>query len=197
MTAQAKHRAKSKALHNWVVWLTIIAGNCFISGFLNVSPAQSATSDASRIGVWTTIAEAGSEAALTADASVPPNSTETNSLRLTVKKSRGRAGVFTAGPKRMKLASGDWYDLTFYARTETNRHFGLVVSLESRDGKSVCARATIPEVGGAWKKYVLALQTRRSNSRARLVIGMPESGTVWLAGVSLISRGSSKDILHP
>jgi len=176
--------------------VALISAIAFGLGPISAFAAQR-NSGKARIGAWMTIAEVGSEAAIAANASVPPDSHETNSVLLVVKKSHGRAGIFTEGSRRMKLASGDWYDLTFYARSETNHHFGLVMSLESKDGKTVCARATIPEVGGAWRKYVLALQIRKSNSRARLVIGMLESGTIWLADVSLVSRGSNKDILRP
>ncbi len=86
------------------------------------------------------------------------------------------------------VKEGEWYDLTFEARTETNKHFGLIISIESSDGHKVNARATLPEVGGEWNKYTLALQARRTDTKNRLVITMPEPGTIWFDHVSLIHR---------
>ncbi len=137
---------------------------------------------------WSIVAERGSESVIALETTHPLNDGTTNSLRLTVKKSTGRAGVANSGAKGMTFKEGAWYDLTFYARTEANKHFGLPVSLESRDGRNICAWVTIPEVGGAWRKYTLALQARKSIRGGRMVIGMPDTGTIWLTAVSLVRR---------
>lgn len=203
-TPNAQHRTNGKTwiyLHSITIrriaLVALASAASLATACLSVSAAPNATaSDTPVVPGWTVVAEAGSECVIAQDPTAPPEAQTTNSLRVTVKKSHGRAGIATMGTKRIKLAASQWYDLTFYARTEGNRHFGLVVSLESADGKRVCARATIPEVGGAWRKYVLALQVRQSNSRARLVIALPESGTIWLDGISLVSRKSAQDVLH-
>jgi hypothetical protein len=89
------------------------------------------------------------------------------------------------------VKAGQWYDLAFQARTEkrdNDRGYALTVSLESEDGRQVFARTTIPEVGGDWKSYTVALQARAPSPKARLVITMSEPGTIWLDDVSLSAR---------
>jgi hypothetical protein len=140
---------------------------------------------------WSLIAEGGGEGEISLCADLPRNESKPHSLRLTVTKHQQRAGVANGGFGGIKIVAGDWYDLTFYARTETNKHFGLIVSLESLDGRKVCSRATLPEVGGEWKPYQLALQARESDPRTRLIIAMPEPGTVWFDDVSLLPRKAS------
>jgi alpha-L-arabinofuranosidase len=141
---------------------------------------------------WSVIAEGGAQAEISLCADSPLNEANPHSLRLSVTKHQSRAGVTNCGFGGMKVVAGDWYDLTFYARTETNKHFGLIVSLESQDGQKVCSRATLPEVGGDWKQYTLALQARESDPRARLVIAMPEAGTIWFDVVSLSPRNAAQ-----
>jgi len=53
--------------------------------------------------------------------------------------------------------------------------------------------ATIPEVGGPWKKYSLPLHARAANPNARLVITMDEPGDIWFDTVSLFPRKTFKD----
>ena len=60
----------------------------------------------------------------------------------------------------MNVQAGQWYDATFYARTEGDVHTGLCFSLESSDGSKTYTRCTIPEVGGQWTKYSVSLQSR-------------------------------------
>lgn len=140
---------------------------------------------------WSLIAENGGQGEIACDSATPPDGTNSHSLRLTVKSVGSRCGVVNSGSEGMKIEAGVWYDFNFHARTETNKHFGLVVSLESADGRKVCARATIPEVGGEWKQYTLALHARQSDPKGRLVVAMFETGTIWLDAVSLTPRKTS------
>lgn len=147
-----------------------------------------ATSDLSG---WSLVAEGDGQGEIARDSATPLDERKPHSLRLTVKSIGGRCGVMNSGPHGMRIEDGTWYDFTFHARTETNKHFGLVVSLESADGRKVYARATIPEIGGEWKKYTLALHARQSEPNGRLVIAAFEPGTIWLDAVSLSPRKSS------
>jgi hypothetical protein len=140
---------------------------------------------------WSLIAEENGQGEIARDDVSPLDDKKPHSLRVTVQSVGNRCGVMNSGSEGMKFENGTWYDFTFQARTENNKHFGLVVSLESADGKKVCARATIPEVGGGWKQYTLALHTRQSEPNGRLVITMFEPGTIWLDAVSLTPRKTS------
>lgn len=147
--------------------------------------------EADRLVGWSLVPERSTGGAIVLDTASPYDASNPHSLRVTVKEPGGRCTVRNTGTSEMKFDSGRWYDLTFYARTENNRHFGLVVSLESEDGQKVCSRATLPEVGGGWAKYTLALHMHQSAPKGRLVISVFDPGTIWLDFVSLSLRETS------
>ena len=92
----------------------------------------------------------------------------------------------------MNIQQGETYDLSFYARTEGNRTTTLNVSLEDDNGSTVAASGKVENVGGAWKKYTLALTASATNPKARLVISQATEGTIWLDVVSLFPRKTFK-----
>jgi hypothetical protein len=138
---------------------------------------------------WALIAQGGSAGEIARVSDNPVSERNPHSMRLNVTAHKGRVGVVNSGSRGVNVREGEWYDLAFHARTEpTTKTFGLVVSLESPDGQIVCARATIPEVGGRWREYKLPLQARQSHPAARVVIAMPETGTIWFDQVTLFPR---------
>ena len=139
---------------------------------------------------WKPLAEGGAEVELLPDTAPPvPYGQNTNSLRLTVKQTGGRFGIVCADMGEMKLEPGQWYDLSFNARTDTQKTFALTVSLESPDGKKVCARTTLPEVGGnQWAHFSVALNVRQPASKCRMVIALADTGTLWLNDISVVLR---------
>ena len=139
---------------------------------------------------WKTLAEGGAEVELVSDMAPPsPGGQDTNSLRLTVKQTGQRFGIVCADMGEMKLEPGQWYDLSFNARTDTQKTFALTVSLESPDGKKVCARTTLPEVGGSqWARFSVALHVRQPASKCRMVIALADMGTIWLNDISVVLR---------
>jgi alpha-N-arabinofuranosidase len=155
---------------------------------------------------WSLVAEGGAEGAMQLDASTPLNDRNPHSLRLSVAKMGTRCGVSNSGYWGINVQAGEWYDTTFYARTEGNKSVGLVFSLESQDGKRICARATLPEIGrggpgrgqeaaqvaGPWRKYSLSLRGNASDPNCRLVITPIEPVTIWLDVVSVFPRKTFK-----
>lgn len=140
---------------------------------------------------WSLLAEAGATGQVQREFSPRGDNTNSHSLRLTVMNPGRRCGVCNEGQPGFSVPSGGWYDLAFAARSEqreNNRGYGLTVSLESEDGGQVLARTTIPEVGGDWKNYTVALHAYAAGSKARLVITLSEPGTIWLDDVSLTAR---------
>jgi hypothetical protein len=139
---------------------------------------------------WKTLAEGGAEVELVPDPAPPvPDGQNTNSLRLTVKQTGERFGIVCADMGEMKLEPGQWYDLSFNARTDTRKTFALTVSLESPDGKKVFARTTLPEVGGdQWGHFSVALNVRQPASKCRMVIALADTGTLWLNDISVSLR---------
>jgi len=139
---------------------------------------------------WKILAEGNAKVELVPDMAPPlPSGQDTNSLRLTVKQTGRRFGIVCADMGKMKLEPGQWYDLSFNARTPTKKTFALTVSLESPDGKQVCARTTLPEVGGVeWGHFSVALHVRKPASKCRMVIALADTGTLWLNDLSVILR---------
>ena len=150
--------------------------------------AETRPARAEDLSRWESLAQGGAAVKIALDSASPRDGQNTNSLRLTVENTGARAGIVHHEIAAADLRPGQWCDLAFYARTETGKTFALTVSLESRDGQKVCARATIPEVGGAWTKYSLALNVRQAGSKCRMVITMAEPGTIWLNGISFATR---------
>lgn len=147
--------------------------------------------EADHLAGWSLVSESSTDGKMGLDCAVPFDTNNPHSLRITVGNVGGRCGVKNTGTPKMRFEPGAWYDLTFCARTETNKHFGLVVSLESENGQKVCGRATIPEVGGDWSKYTLAIHAHQFTPKGRLVIALFEPGTIWLDFVSLSPRKKS------
>lgn len=116
-----------------------------------------------------------------------------HAMCLTVRKPGGGCGAVQDASPGIGVQSGHWYDLRFEARSaprENNRGYALTVTLLGRDGVTVCARSTIPEVGGDWAGYQLALHAHHAHADARLIITLSEPGTIWLDEVSLRERPS-------
>jgi alpha-L-arabinofuranosidase len=154
----------------------------------------------SDLPAWSPVAEGGARGAMTLDVNNPLNDRNPHSLKLVVTSKGTRCGIANSGYWGMNIQAGEWYDATFYARTESGggprgggRGVGLVFSLETGRGKKVCARATIPEIGGAWRKYTLALHAEASDPNCRLVITPIEPTTMWFDVVSLFPRKTFKN----
>jgi len=139
---------------------------------------------------WKVIAEGGANVEI-ALAATPPllNKQNTNALQITVKQNGTRSGIGCADMGIKKLETGQWYDLSFDARTDTPKTFALTASLESPDGKTVFARTTLPEVGGTnWAHYSVALHIRQPSAKCRMVITLADTGSIWLNGISFVLR---------
>jgi hypothetical protein len=142
---------------------------------------------------WKLIAEGGADAELLNDpGAAAPENTNAHPMRLTIRQRGSNVGLIETAARQTDLAAGQWYDLVFQAMTQNGKHFALTVSLESDDG-NVCARTTLPEVGGSeWKKYAVALHARLPAKKARVVITLAEPGTVWFDDLALVLRKETK-----
>lgn len=122
--------------------------------------------------------------------------TNSHALKLSVVNPGARCGVSGQCVPTFLVEDAGWYDLVFHARTlprENDRGFGLTLSLETEARGEVLARTTLPEVGGGWKAYSVALHSRAAGGPVRLVITMSEAGEIWLDQVSLRQRESKSN----
>ena len=147
---------------------------------------------------WTYLDKGDVEGSMELDDTQPLNDRNPHSLKLTVTKT-GKpedgdlCGIVNSGYWGMNVVKGDWYDVSFYARSDQDRSVGLVFSLENDEGK-VCARSTIPEIGrGGWRQYKLSLHAYQSDPKCRLVITPIEPVTIWLDVISVFPRKTFKN----
>jgi hypothetical protein len=167
-----------------------IRGGIFAFAILAMA-METALAQPNNLASWKTLAEGGAEVEIAQDAATPPglNAQNTNALQITVKQTGQRFGIVCADMGKTKLQTGEWYDVSFNARTDSQKTFALIFSLESLNGKKVGARTTLPEVGRAdWTHYTVALHIRQPVSKCRMVIALVDTGSIWLNDLSVVLR---------
>ncbi|HLX95887.1 MAG TPA: alpha-L-arabinofuranosidase C-terminal domain-containing protein [Verrucomicrobiae bacterium] len=127
--------------------------------------------------------EAVGDAAMALDTNRPLNSALNVSLKLDTHKASktSPAGIANGGYWGIPVRPNTTYRASFYAR---GKKFSgpLTVALESADGKSIFASATVPEISGKWKKYEVTLTTAGNVTTSKdnqLVISTVKPGTWW------------------
>jgi hypothetical protein len=158
---------------------------------------------------WRLLQEGQAQGTIEQNATHPTNSSP-HILRIAETKAAdpGEGRVGAVSDIYFPVEEGAWYDVTFSAVTEA-ASIGLVFSLENADGK-VLARTTLPEIGGrgrrrggattapattgpaAWKKYLVALHARDSDSSAHVTITPIEPTNIWIDGLTLTPRPEAK-----
>jgi len=124
---------------------------------------------------WSAIGE-GSSIALEP---VGPNAIRPAALRV-------HGGVANDGYWGIPVRPSTSYRLTLWARTDQPGPIG--VSIESKDGSTVYAKADVKGIGGKWRKLSasLSINSNAAPERdARLVLRTGASQSVWLEQVSL------------
>ncbi|HVM61487.1 MAG TPA: alpha-L-arabinofuranosidase C-terminal domain-containing protein [Verrucomicrobiae bacterium] len=158
---------------------------------------------------WTSIGEAP----MSIDTKQPLNSALNVSLKLDTSKASKNSpvGFANGGYWGIPVRPNTTYRASFYAR---GRSFSgpLIVSLESADGKTACASATIPRISGKWQKYEVTLTTGdvpvSKDNKLTITTTNPgglfsRHGTVWFQQVSLFPptyhnrpNGSRSDLMR-
>ena len=140
---------------------------------------------------WSVVASPGAAGSIALDAADPINATAlTTSLRLDIAAAGPgqRVGVADEGYWGIPVLPHTQYRASFYARAGGGFGGPLTVAIESNDGTSTAASATIPAIGASWQKYTATLTTGQvaASKTNRLVISATgTTGTVWLNLVSL------------
>ncbi len=139
---------------------------------------------------WSMLASSGAEGTATADTSDPINATAlTTSLKLTISKvpAGGRVGVANDGYWGIPVKPSRIYQCSFYAKASDGFDGPLTVSIESADGETVYASATVPAISEGWKQYKLTLKTGEVEPSADnlFVISAQSTGSVNFNQVSL------------
>ena len=114
----------------------------------------------------------------------------TTSLRLDLKGGGGRIGVANDGYWGIPVKPNTQYKASFYAKAGSDDVKGpLKLAIESSDGTTEFATATIPEISKDWKKYSATLKTGdvKETADTKFVISTAgnKEGSIWFNLVSL------------
>ncbi len=98
-----------------------------------------------------------------------------------------RVGVANGGFWGIPVWANTKYHASFYARATEGLTGPLTVDIESEDGATTAATATVASVGTAWKKYEVELTTAQveKSTTNRFVISANGKGSLWVSLVSL------------
>lgn len=128
-------------------------------------------------------------ATIALDRDQPLNANLPVSLRLAVTAATpaAPAGVANAGFWGIPVKPDTRYRASFYAKAAPGFTGPVRLAIESEDGATVYAKATVSRLGGEWKQYAVTLQTGKvtPTTKARFSLRLERPGTVWLNLVSL------------
>ena len=138
---------------------------------------------------WSVVQGDGAEAAIALDRNQPLNAVLNTSLRMDVTSAAPKtpAGVANSGYWGIPVKPDTLYHGSLYAKTAAGFNGNLSVAIESADGDTVYARATLPHLTADWKQYTFTLRTGKvvPTSQTRFALTTNRPGTVWLNLVSL------------
>jgi len=138
---------------------------------------------------WSAVQGDGASAAIALDPGEPLNHTIGTSLRLDVSQaSKGHAaGMANEGYWGIPVKPNMRYHASFYAKAAPGFVGPIALSIQSTDGRTVYATATVSGVTQAWKQFDVTLQTRSvaPTTTARYVLTIDRPGQLWFSLVSL------------
>jgi alpha-L-arabinofuranosidase len=139
---------------------------------------------------WSVVAASGGQGSIQTDATGPVNSDALKlSLRLdiTAAEAGTRVGVANDGFWGIPVRPNTQYWAGFYARSAEGFSGPLTVDIESNDGSTVYATASIPALTTDWKHYDATLTTGNvsETAAARFVISGEHTGQIFFSLVSL------------
>jgi alpha-N-arabinofuranosidase len=139
---------------------------------------------------WSVINSDGSQGDISLETNDPVNNVAlTTSLKLDIASvaSGGRVGVANDGFWGIPVRPATTYEASFYAKGSDGFSGTLTVAIESSDGNTTYASASVPGVTDKWQKYNVTLKTGdvQPTVAARFVISGASKGTLNFNLVSL------------
>jgi alpha-N-arabinofuranosidase len=145
--------------------------------------------DAASPAHWAVVQGEGAAATMALDTGEPLNGTIRTSLRVDVTQASAAhaAGVANDGYWGIPVKPNTRYRASFYAKAAPGFSGPIAVSIQSNDGKTIYASATVSGASAAWKQYEVTLQTRSvtPTTAARYVLAVDRPATVWFSLASL------------
>jgi alpha-L-arabinofuranosidase len=145
---------------------------------------------AAKLTHWSLVHGVGAAGTMALDDANPVSDTAlTTCLRLDITAVGGgqRVGVANDGYWGIPTYADTNYRASFYAKAGEGFTGPITVSLESNDGSTTYATASVPAITGTWQRYTTTLSTKQltPSTTNRLVVWAGSKGTVYLNLVSL------------
>ncbi len=138
---------------------------------------------------WSLVQAEGASVSMALDKTGPLSDALPVSLRVDVTAAADgkHAGVGNRGYWGIPVKPDTTYQGSFYAKASVGFSGPVTVSIESEDGATVYATATVKKLTADWKQYGVKLKTGKleATTKARFVISVESPGTIWLNLVSL------------
>jgi alpha-L-arabinofuranosidase len=140
---------------------------------------------ASKPEFWTFLTGGSGKGEMAVDMTFPLNPQNPRALKLTHSGGVGSVGAVNNGFWGIPLQQGETYHLSFYVRSSVGFNWPITVSLESANGNAVYAYAPVEVGGTSWRQVSVSLRPTVTDPKARLVLRIAQSGSVWVDMVSL------------
>jgi alpha-N-arabinofuranosidase len=145
--------------------------------------------DAQRPVSWSVVQGAGSAASMELDREQSLNANLPVSLRVSVTSASrdATAGVANGGYWGIPVKPNTRYRASFFAKAAPGFSGPVRLAIQSDDGATTYAEASVPRLTGEWREYRATLKTGdvTPTPKARYVLALDRPGTVWLSLVSL------------
>lgn len=118
---------------------------------------------------------------------------------------KSRAGIYNEGYWGIPVWANTSYRASFYAKAAPGFDGPVTVAIESIDGSTTYATATVQSIGTEWKKYELVLTTGdvATTDQTRFSLTSTANGKFWISFVSLFPptyndrpNGLRKDLME-
>lgn len=155
---------------------------------------------------WSLIKSDADSSSIKLDSKHPVNEALTESLRFNLATNGKNTSLANDGFWGIPVLPSTNYKGSFYAMTDANDAGPITVGIESADGKTNFATATVTGISGHWKKFTFNLTTGATvtpTADTRFVIRPSAKGTYWFTLVSLFPptylntpNGNRRDIMQ-
>jgi len=142
---------------------------------------------------WTFSSDGTANGQMTVDTTLPLNTNNLRSLKLSMNSGVGRVRAANSGYWGIALQSSATYHMSFYARVPNGTTGAVNVRLENAAGNVVYAETAFGNITPSWQKFTAALVASGTDDSARLVLSVSNIGSVCLDEVSLVPAATYAD----
>lgn len=125
----------------------------------------------------------------------PLNEGSPHSLELTITNAQPKEQVelINEGFWGIAVKKQERYQLRFYLRAEKDYSGNVIAKIRNPDDELDCKQELAVKADGAWHEYTSTLQSKKTDTKARFVLGFTGKGKVWVDYVSLFPEKTFKN----